>query len=584
MKNQTVILRIRVVKVIFFLLFFTIIGRLFYWQVLASEKLAFLAKNQYHWQKEIAPVRGEIFAKDRLPLATNKTGYLLYASLADIKIEAKKIAEKLAPLLVSEEDIESTISAQKEKEKLIEEKEESIKDNLELEKMEWVALAHKIDKQNKERIDALNIDGLGFEPEPLRFYPEASMAAHLLGFVGKNEQGKNTGYFGLEGFYDIELKGRKGLLTQQIDALRLPILIGSFNAMEEKDGQDLILNIDRAVQFIVEEKLKEAVERHEAKSGEVVIMDPKSGDIIAMSSYPGFNPNKYYKNKDDVFKNPLISDTYEPGSTFKIMVMASALDMDAVEKDTKCDICTGPLKIDKYEIKTWNDKYWPDSNMTDVIVHSDNVGMVFVSRKMEKADFLEYLQKFGFGEKTGIDLQGEVPSYLKPEKQWTFVDMATASFGQGLAVTGIQMVRATGVIANGGRLVEPHVVDKMVAGNEEIEVKENVVRRVVSEETANIVKDMMVKAVDEGESKYLRIPGYKIAGKTGTAQIPVAGHYDKEKTIASFVGFAPAETPRFVMLTKIREPKSSPWGSETAAPLFFDIAEELLLYYGIQPE
>jgi cell division protein FtsI/penicillin-binding protein 2 len=568
------------------MLFIVVAVRLFYWQVIASGKLSALAKKQYHSQEEISAERGEILASDEFPLAANQKVYLLFTDLEKFKDEAGKIAKKLAPLLVTDDQLVASESAEKKKEKeqLIKQKEIDLEDSLTNEELDWVALQHKINKDIKEKIEAMEIEGLGFEEEWLRFYPEASMAAGLIGFVGKNEQGKDTGYFGLEGFYDIELKGRGGLLTQQIDAARLPILIGSFTNLEKRDGQDLVLYLDRAVQFIVEDKLREAVEKHDAKSGEVVVLDPQTGGVLAMASYPSFDPNKYYQCEKEIFRNPIVSDAYEPGSTFKIFVMASALDSDAVKEDTKCDICTGPLKIDKYEIKTWNEKYYPDSNMTDVIVHSDNIGMVFVSRKLDRAKFLDYLHNFGFGKKTQIDLQGENPCSLKRENKWSSVDMATASFGQGIAVTAIQVARAASVIANEGNLIEPHVVKKFVSGEEQIEVRPKIIKRVIKEKTAEAIKDMMVKAVEHGESRYLKLKGYKVAGKTGTAQIPVAGHYDEEKTIASFVGFAPADEAKFVMLVKLREPTSSPWGSETAAPLFFDIAKELLIYYGIQPD
>jgi len=568
--------------IVFFIVSFAIVAvRLFYWQVLASEKLVSLARTQYQSREELVPIRGEIRASDDFPLAVNKKLFLLYASLPDIKESKDKIADKLSALFFEDSD---SVEDEEKKEVLVKKEEQRLLERLKSDNIKWTILKHELSKDQKQKIEDWNIQGLGFQEEQVRFYPEASMAAHLLGFVGKNEAGQNTGYFGLEGFYNIELKGRTGLLTQEKDAFNKPILIGSFLNQQKKDGQNLTLYLDRSVQFLVEKELKKAIEKYGAKSGSVTIIDPKTGGIIALACWPSFDPQKYFDYGKNLFKNPVISDSYEPGSTFKVLVMAAGLDSGAVKVDTKCNICDKPLKIDKYEIKTWNDEYHPDSNMTDVIKHSDNIGMVFTARKMGLGKFYNYLKRFGIGEKTEIDVQGEISGSLKPEKEWNKVDLATASFGQGIAVTAIQVLKAAAAIANQGKLMEPHVVKEVFNEHEKFVVKPKVVDQVVDPITARQVTEMMVQAVEEGDVKWLKLPGYRIAGKTGTAQIPVAGHYDKEKTIASFVGFAPADEARFAMLVKLREPESSPWGSETAAPLFFNIAKKLLVYYGIQPE
>lgn len=584
MKKKPTSWRLLSLVALFILLFSAILARLFYWQVVDNERLLILAKNQYYSQKAILASRGEIFANDEFPLVSNQRAYLLYASLSELEESKEKISASLSRLLVDEEEIEASGAGRiKALEAKIKEKEKEFKTKLGLADLEWVILEHKLPEEVKRKTEELGFKGLGFEEEQERFYPEASMAAHLLGFLGKNEAGQDTGYFGLEGFYDIELKGRSGLVTQEASIAKEPILIGGFSSEEKRDGQSLILHLDRSVQFIVEEELKKAIERHKAKSGSVVAMDPQSGGIIALANYPSFDPKKYFKYEKNLFKNPVISDAYEPGSTFKIFVMAAALDSEAVKPETKCDICDGPLKIDKYVIKTWDDKYHPDSDMYEVIQHSDNLGMVFVSRQLDLDTFWNYLRDFGFGEETNIDLQGEIPCPLRSKNKWSEVDMATAAFGQGISVSAIQLVRAAGAIANQGKLMEPHVVKEIISAGERIMIKPKLARQVIEPKTATIIKEMMVQATAKGETKFLNIPGYKIAGKTGTAEIPVAGHYDTEKTIASFIGFAPADNPKFVMLVKLREPESSPWGSETAAPLFFSIAKRLLLYYGIQP-
>lgn len=585
MKKSAKNWRLGVVLSLVLLTFGVLIVRLFYWQVLANEQLAKIAKSQYSSLKEVTPIRGEILAGDNFPLATNNKVYLLYASVPELKRKVQDIADLVAPIIVEEKDREATQSASEslKKELIIQEK-KSVIDNLKANNLVWVPLAHRLSENSKKSLESLNIEGLGFEEEQERFYPEASMAAQLLGFVGKNDTGKDTGYFGLEGFYDLELRGRQGLVAQETDVANKPILIGSFSNETKKDGQSLVLHLDRSIQLIVEDKLQKAVEKYKAKSGSVIIMDPYTGGILALANWPSYDQRRYFVYDKTLYGNPLISETYEPGSTFKIFIMSAALDQKIVKPETKCTTCDQAYKIDKYLIKNWDDKYHPQANMSEVIQYSDNVGMVYVANQMGIEKMWDYLKKFGFGEETKVDLQGENPTYLKAKKEWNQVDLATASFGQGLAVTGIQMVRACAVIANGGKLIEPHVVKEVITSDKKIAIKPKTVRDVISQETAKTITQMMVQAVEKGETKYLKIPGYKIAGKTGTAQIPVAGHYDEEKTIASFIGFGPTTKPRFVMLVKLREPQSSPWGSETAAPLFYSIAKELFTYFGIQPD
>jgi cell division protein FtsI/penicillin-binding protein 2 len=313
-------------------------------------------------------------------------------------------------------------------------------------------------------------------------------------------------------------------------------------------------------------------------------MEPKTGAILGMASLPNYDPAKFFAYDKTIYPNPAVALAYEPGSTFKVLVMSAALNEDIVKPETRCDKCDGPRVISDYTIKTWNEKYFPNSTMTEVIQHSDNIGMVFVGEKLGIGKMYSYLQKFGLGQLTGIDLEDEASPKLRPKNEWKLIDLATASFGQGVALTPIQMLRAVAVIANGGKLVKPFLVKEVISEQGKTEIQPKIGDEVLKPSTTSVMTEMMVNAVDNGESKWAKPKGYRIAGKTGTAQIPVAGHYDQEKTIASFVGFAPADNPQFVMLVTLREPTSSPWGAETAAPLWFDIAKELFTYYGIQPD
>lgn len=560
--------------------FILVSGRLFFWQILKGKELSSEAKNQYQERSEILAPRGNIFAKDGSYLAAKGDAWLVYASLPSLKDNPRRIAEKLAPFLVEKEEAEDESSEKK----LILLEIDRIVEILERKNIVWVPIKRKVNSQVKKKIEALRISGIGFEKEEERIYPEASLAAHLLGFVGKDRDGDDEGYFGLEGYYNLTLTGKRGFVSQEKDAKGAPIVLGDRKEVGAIGGVDLVTHIDKSVQLTLEKELQKGLERYGAKGASGIIMNPFTGAIVAMASFPSYNPQKYHQFGNEFFKDPSIFMTFEPGSIFKVIVMASALDSGVVDSDTNCDICTGPYKVDKYLIETWNKKYNPNSTMQDVIVNSDNVGMVFVGQKLGSDKLFEYLDRFGIGKETGIDLQGEVTPKLRPNGSWNVVDLATATFGQGIAVTPIQFIRSASAIANGGNLVTPQIVDRIRGFGWEQDIKPQIGPRVISEEAAKKMTSMMIEAAKSGESKWTHLRGFKVAGKTGTAQIPIAGHYDSQKTIASFIGFAPADKPRFVMLVTLREPTSSPWASENAAPLWYAIAKDLFISFGIQPE
>ncbi len=561
-----------------------IIARLFYWQFLANVTTN---SDAFAQESKIPASRGEIYASDGFPIVTNQEAFLLFGQPNELGGDSKTVAQKLAPFLISEKY--STSSAmlsedeQKQKDEEIKNEEQSLIQKLSDKKLFWVQLARKIPMDIKARIDGLSIKGLDFERDTKRFYPEASMGAQLLGFVGSDKFGDDTGYFGLEGYYDSKLRGQDGKLGEEKDPFGFPILVGKYRSIAPKKGDSLYLTIDRTIQYIVEKRLNEDVKKYGAKDGSVIIADPKTGNILAMATYPNYNPALFSEFTESDFKNPAVSDAYEPGSTFKLIAMSAALDLSLVDPNTRCDVCSGPRQIGDYQIETWNKQYRPNSTMAEVIQHSDNIGMTFVADKLGVDRFYDYIKKFGFGSKTGIDLQGEIPGLVRQKDEWRPIDLATASFGQGIAVTPIQMVQAVQVIAGGGKLISPKIVDKIVENGKEIKVQPQTERQVVSQKTAALMTEMMVNAVAKGEAQAFAPKGYSIAGKTGTAQIPVAGHYDPTKTIASFVGFAPSDNPRFVMLVRFTEPTSSIFGAETAAPTFFGIAKDIFNYLAISP-
>lgn len=542
--------------------FVAIIARLFYWQVVKAQELTLLGQSQYDSLIKITPKRGEIKTSDGFPIVANKVSFLVFANPKEIK-EKNKVTEALSSLLSVDS---ATVGGQ-----------------LSLDRF-WVPIKAGVDSTLKEKVEKEKLPGIGFELQFARFYPEASMAAHMVGFVGKDENGEDKGYFGLEGFYDRQLRGKSGMAVKTRDALGRPILSKMGGISGAVDGRLLILSIDRAIQFIAQKRLKEGIEKYQASGGMVGIIDPKTGNVLAMASYPSFDPKTYWEFPEDVYKNPFISNLYEPGSTFKSLVMAAALDSKVIKPETKCPVCAGPVSLGGYEIRTWNNKYYPNSTMIDVIKHSNNTGMVYAGSMLGIDRLLSYLKKFGIGELTGIDLQGEVAPNLRSSDMWYPLDAATLSFGQGVSVTPIELLSAFSAIANEGKRMEPHVVAKIqTSEGETITIQPKVSEQPISPTTAKVMTEMLVNAVANGEAKWARPKGYRIAGKTGTSQIPIAGHYDPDKTIASFIGFAPADDPKFSMLVIVDRPTTSIYGSETAAPIFFDIARDLLTYYNIPP-
>jgi cell division protein FtsI/penicillin-binding protein 2 len=556
--------RIKLLRLFFCIWFLLLLGRLTYWQVVKAEDLDRIAKLQYNSVDTLPAPRGIIKSSDGYPLVQNTIEYMAY-------VDPKHFEYQTAERLHVFDLLSATTSARK------------ILDNKQYSDLNWLPIAHQISPEAKEAIEKLHITGLGFEPETSRMYLEGSSSAYITGFVGKDEIGGTEGYFGLEGYYNRTLSGKPGRLIQELDALSRPIVIGNQNLIPPQPGQNLITSIDRTVEYIAWKQLEAGLNKYQSQSGSVVVMDSHTGHILAMVSLPGYDPAHFSDFSPELYKNPIVSEGYEPGSTFKTIIMSSALDAGVVSPATQCDICTGPQLISNEYIRSYDNKYFPSSTMTDVILHSDNIGMVYVSRKLGKSKMLSYIRKFGFGKLTGVDIQEESTPELRPDKDWYDVDWATASFGQGIAVTRLQMVTAVNAIANEGQLIPP----KLVTGLESDGVIKPLPNpqpvSVISPEAAAAMTKMMINGVEKGEVRYYRVPGYQVAGKTGTAQVPIAGHYDTNVVIASFIGFAPASNPKFTMLVTLKNPQNNSWGSTTAAPVWFNIAGELFRYFRIPP-
>lgn len=458
-------------------------------------------------------------------------------------------------------------------------------DNIKIEDLEVDGNSLAILNQRTKK--ELKISGIGFSQSSFRFYPEGNIGSNILGFVGYVGD-KQEGRYGLEEFFEHELAGSPGSIKIERDAKGNPIIINDREYNKAADGSDLILTVNRSIQFMACQKLNEAVARHGADGGSVIILEPNSGAVIAMCSNPDYNGNNYKETKDiKTFTNPAIFFQYEPGSIFKVVTMAMALDQKKVTPQTTYDD-TGQVIISKYKIENSDHKANGRQTMTEVLEKSLNTGAIFSMRTIGPDLFAEYVKKFGFGEKTGIELEGESRGDIKNliKKPVGELYAATASFGQGLAATPLQIAAAFLALANNGLMMQPYIVKEIVKPDgSKITTQPKIIGRVISEKAAAILGGMMVNVVENGHGKKAGVKGYYVAGKTGTAQVPAKnGGYQAGAHIGSFAGFAPADNPKFVMLVRIDQPRDVEWAESSAAPLFGDLAEYMLNYWQVPKE
>jgi len=437
--------------------------------------------------------------------------------------------------------------------------------------------------------DPINFKGLGYEMESYRYYPEKNLASQLVGFVNY----ENVGNYGLEGYYNKALAGKAGSLKSERGSGGNIIIVNDREYVKPEAGDDLVLTIDRAVEFYICKKLEESEPRYKYDSATIIIVKPDTGEIVAMCSWPSFDPNNYGDvKKVETFSNEAVSNQYEPGSVFKTITMAAALDQKKVTPQTTYND-TGQRMIDGWKKPISNSDFETagahgKTDMKTVLEKSLNLGAMFAMEQIGPKIFADYVQKFGFGEKTDIELGAETAGNIKPllKDKILPIDAATASFGQGVAVTPLQMVMSYAAIANGGVLMKPFLVKEVIkADGTKTETVPQELRRVVSAEAAQTVSAMLAEVVEKGHSKLAGVPGYYVGGKTGTAQIPSPkGGYLESQYIHTFVGFAPVDKPRFVMLVKLDKPKGFKFAESSAAPIFGDIADFLLNYYQIPKE
>ncbi|MCL5795863.1 MAG: penicillin-binding protein 2 [Patescibacteria group bacterium] len=557
--------RINILMGIIFVMGAILLIRLFQQGVIENSKYVALAKDQHTVVKNLEPKRGEILTNDfadgeKYPLATNIEKYDVNVIPKNVK-NKEKIAEALSPLLEIGKN--------------------EIFDKINNDKLYIPPLKKKIEKDLAQKIMDLNLEGVVITSEDVRYYPEGDFASQLLGFVNA----ENIGNYGIEGYYDSVLKGEGGKVKAEKDAWGRLISINQ--PQNIRDGSSLLLTVDHNVQYQVEAKLKEAMERYSADNGSIIVMNPKTGGILAMASYPSYDPNKFNEvatDKQDVFINPAISKVWEPGSILKSMTMGAGLDTKKVEPDTE-DVFSNMTVVQGYEIHTAQDKAFGRETMTQVLENSDNVAMVWLADKIGNDELYKYLEKFGFNSKTGIDLSGETNGTMAKLSSWRDITRATISFGQGISLTPLQVLAAYAVIANSGKFVTPYIVDKIIKENGEIiSTQPKIGQEVISADNAAKLGGMLVSVVENGHGKKAQVSGYNVAGKTGTAQIPKPeGGYYEDRHVGSFAGFLPAEDPKFAMIVRLENPKNVEWAESSAAPIFGEIAQWLVNYYQIKP-
>lgn len=546
-----------------------ILGKFASLQIVQHGFYAALAEDQHQLSQQLFPTRGQIVVHDsqsatgNYPLATNRTLHLLYAIPKQVT-DPTGTAKQLAAIVPTPEaDLYNRLNKPHDL---------------------YEPLAHYLTDDQQASITALKLPGLYFSDENTRYYPEKNIGSQLLGFVGF-EGDKKVGQYGLEGAYNDLLAGQQGYIKAEKDAGGQLIATAAQFWQPAVNGADLVLTIDRTVEFEACQQLDAAVKKHGADGGSLVILDPKTGAIIAMCGAPDYDPNLYNAVKDaKTFLNPATQQTYEPGSVMKALTLSAALDQGAITPDTTYTD-SGKVKIGGYTIENSDKKAHGVQTMNQVLEQSLNTGAVYAMEQIGPHMFNQYMQAYGFGQPTGIDL-GEVTGTIKSLSADKEIYAATASFGQGVTVTPLQLAAAYAAIANGGKLMRPYVIDRIQKADGTAQITQpQFVRQVIKPQTAAIISAMLVRVVELGHGKRAGVPGYFVAGKTGTAQIPdpKSGGYLPDLTIGTFAGFAPVEDPKFVMVVKLDKPRDVQFAESSAAPLFGDIAKFLLAYDHIPP-
>jgi cell division protein FtsI (penicillin-binding protein 3) len=545
-------LKINNIYIFFVLLFFLLSLRIIYLQVFRKTFFQNLAQNQYYRLIPLSGRRGSIYDRRGRILATVINNHSVFADPAIID-DSEATARILSSYLdIPLQELQAKLTRKK----------------------RFVWLKRKISWSEKERIKALKLKGIGFVREHKRFYPQESLASSVLGITDID----NKGLDGLELFYDNYLRAKDGMVRVLQDSALHEIILTP-QIISPQEGKSLVLAIDSQIQYWVEKYLEETIKKFSAKEGSVVVMDALTGEILALSNYPYFNPNNTKNISIEVMRNKAVCDMFEPGSVFKAVTLVAAIDQNKFSDSENFFCENGSFKIPGSTLHDW--KPYGTLTFREVFKKSSNIGVAKIANSLGGQTIYTYIKKMGFGEETGVDLPGEIKGSIKPPRSWSNTSSYIIPIGQEIGVNLMQLVRAFAIIANGGYLVEPHIV-KEVYSQTYYKDFTGVPKQVVSQATSNRAKDILIAVVEDGTGKLAQVAGAKVGGKTGTAQKydPSVGRYSSSQYRASFVGFIADLNPPIVIGVSVAEPKKSHFGGVVAAPLFKKIAEMAIKYLG----
>ena len=565
--------RLRFLDVAFACVVVVIVLRLGNFQIMQYGLYSLYASDQHELAAKLFPTRGQIFVRDKAdgalhPLATNRLSWQVYAVPKEMKDPVTVAHALSAALSLPDADMITKLTKRPDD--------------------PYEPIAKDVSPDIVESLKAQNLPGVGFVNSSARLYPEKEMGGQLIGFVQTDEHNGVVGKYGIEGSQNRVLAGTAGSIVAEKDAGGRRLAIGQTSLQEAVNGSDIVLTVDRTIQYKACDVIKRAVEKHSADGGSLVVIDPQTGASLGMCSSPDFDPTDYGKIKDlSQLNNPVTLNAYEPGSVFKGFTLAAGLDAQKISPKTTY-VDKGVEEIDDFKIKNSDGLAHGLQTMTQVLDESLNTGTIFVQRQLGKDSFRAYVEAFGFGVKTGVELTPESKGDISPLSRKGSVFAATGSFGQGLTVTPIQLIAAFGALANGGKLMRPYLVDEIIhPDGTRDRTKPLEISRPISQRASRLISGMLVSTVENGHGKRAGVPGYYVAGKTGTAQVArtdgVVG-YLKNVTIGTFAGYAPASDPKFVMLVKIDHPRDVQWAEASAAPVFGEMARFLLTYFQVPPE
>lgn len=552
--------RVIVAAVLMGLGFFIIMGRLFHLQILRAEEFTQLADRQHQKTLAVEAGRGAIYDRSGKILAINMDVPSVFGAPKYVS-DPRATAARLNRVLKTDvRQLESKLKSER----------------------DFVWLARRLEPERAEGLQGLSLDGIGVIPEGRRFYPKGTMLSHVLGFANIDNQGQE----GLERRYDAQLRGERGRLVVERDAFGGSVFPKELNYVAPSPGNDLVLTIDEVIQYVAEQEIEEVVARTRAASGIAIVVEPKTGAILALAVRPTFDPNAP-KGDANLWRNRAIGDSYEPGSTFKLVAAAAALEEKLATPDELIFGEDGQFVVENTVVHDHDKNGW--MTFAQIIQKSSNVGMIKVAQRLGPDKLARYINAFGFGQKTDVDLGGEQRGLTKEPQAWGRRTLASIAMGQEIGVTPLQLMMAVSAIANGGALMRPFVVSEVrtPAGKTVARFEPVVRRRPISVETARVMTDILRGVVLPGGTGTLAaVPGYDVAGKTGTAQKadPLTGGYSATRTVSSFAGFLPADDPKLCILVMVDEPRTVHWGGTVAAPVFQRIAAQAVRHLGILPK